>query len=414
MNTSERDVVEDDRAVRPAAASADRFALAERAVVAIGTTLDERRTGAELAAFLAEVLCDAVAVDLFPQDRELDAPPGSLRPVAVAGRRELLDDLRRTPRGEVLVRALDEGRPLTASFTRAGGNRLAALSVPLLAWDRAFGVVLAVRTDRVFTDDEAAVAHYAARLAAAHLHHAAEHYAARKTVLNLQEVLLLAPSQPHPNLDMATRYLPLGSGALVGGDWYETVRLHYGRTLLVIGDVMGHGLDAAVDMNAYRSMLRYVASTDLPPHRILRRMDTSMSEDSNRRPATCLLALLDPARGTVAFSSAGHLPPAVFHRDGAGELIELPVGPPLGTGFSDYESATVPLTPEDTLLMFTDGLVERRDEDIDNSLARLARLHVKPDLDVSHLLDEVLDRLGADAADDDVAALAARLRHRVR
>ncbi|WP_308299060.1 PP2C family protein-serine/threonine phosphatase [Streptomyces sp. GESEQ-35] len=405
-------MVEDDRAARPATASADRFALAERAVAAIGTTLDERKTGAELAAFLAEVLCDAAAVDLFPQDREPDAPPGSLRPVAAAGRRDLLDDLRRTPRGDVLVRALDEGRPLTASFTRAGGNRLAALSVPLLAWDRVFGVVLAVRTDRVFTDDEAAVAHYAARLAAAHLHHAAEHHAAQKTVLNLQEVLLLAPSQPHPNLDMATRYLPLGSGALVGGDWYETVRLHYGRTLLVIGDVMGHGLDAAVDMNAYRSMLRYVASTDLPPHRILRQMDTSMSEDSHRRPATCLLALLDPARGTAAFSSAGHLPPAVFHRDGTGELIDLPVGPPLGTGLSDYHSATVPLSTEDTLLMFTDGLVERRDEDIDASLARLAHIHVHPDLDVSHLLDEVLHRLGAEAADDDVAALAARLRHR--
>jgi serine phosphatase RsbU (regulator of sigma subunit) len=211
---------------------------------------------------------------------------------------------------------------------------------------------------------------------------------------------------------MATRYLPAGSGTLVGGDWFEAVRLHYGRTLLVIGDVMGHGLDAAVDMNAYRSMLRYVASTDLPPHRILRQMDTAMSEEHNRRPATCLLALLDPARGTAAFASAGHLSPAVFHRDGAGELIPVPVGPPLGTGLADYEMTTLTLTPEDTLVMFTDGLVERRGEDIDVSLSRLARLRLQPGQGVSRLLDDIVLRLHVQEAEDDVAAIAARLRPR--
>lgn len=81
---------------------------------------------------------------------------------------------------------------------------------------------------------------------------------------------------------------------------------------------MGHGLDAAVDMNAYRSMLRYVASTDLPPHRVLRRLDAAVSEDSARRPATALLVQVDPARGTAMLASAGHLPPVVFAEDGTG------------------------------------------------------------------------------------------------
>ncbi|MFJ7902062.1 PP2C family protein-serine/threonine phosphatase [Streptomyces sp. NPDC096198] len=190
------------------------------------------------------------------------------------------------------------------------------------------------------------------------------------------------------------------------------MRLHFGRTLLVMGDVMGHGLDAAVDMNAYRSMLRYMASTDLPPHRVLRRLDAAVSEEGTRRPATCLLVQVDPARGTASLTSAGHLPPALFTGDGTGELLDVPTGPPLGTGVGGYEPTTRALTLQDTLLLFTDGLVERRKEDIDVSLARLAGLRVRPGADVEELLSDVLDRLDAGHAEDDVAVLAARIRRR--
>ncbi|MET7684817.1 PP2C family protein-serine/threonine phosphatase [Streptomyces sp. NPDC005423] len=390
--------------------SVDRFDLAQRAVAVIGTTLDERRTAAECAAFLVGELCDAAAVDLFAEDEERRTHRGALRAAAAAGRPDLLDGLRHAPRGDVLVRALDAGHPITASLTTDDQSVVAALSVPLLAWDSAYGALLAVRTDRPFTDGEAAAVHYAARLTAAHLHHALEHERLRSTAFHLQQVLLAEPSRPHPNVELATRYLPVGNGTLVGGDWFEAVRLHYGRTLLVIGDVMGHGLDAAVDMNAYRSMLRYIASTDLPPHRILHRMDTAMSQEHNRRPATCLLALLDPARATVALAGAGHLPPALLHGDGTVELIPVPVGPPLGTGLSAYDMTALTVAPEDTLLMFTDGLVERRGEDIDASLARLTGLRLPPGQDVGRLLDEVLLRLDVQDAEDDVAALTARLR----
>ena len=254
--------------------------------------------------------------------------------------------------------------------------------------------------------------HYAARLAAVHIGHARRHTAVHSTAMKLQRALLAEPGRPHPNLDLATRYLPVGGGTLVGGDWFETVRLHYGRTLLVMGDVMGHGLDAAVDMNAYRSMLRYVASADLPPHRVLRQLDAAVSEDGTRRPATCLLARIDPARGTAALASAGHLPPAVFAGDGTGTLLDVPVGPPLGTGVGGYELGIHELAPDETLLMFTDGLVERREEDIDASLARLAALRLRPESDIEPFLEQVLDRLDVHRAQDDVAVLAARIRPR--
>lgn len=184
-------------------------------------------------------------------------------------------------------------------------------------------------------------------------------------------------------------------------------------TLLVPGvrRVMGHGLDAAVDMNAYRSALRDVASTDLPPHRVLRRLD-ALADEGGRRPATCLLIQVDPARGAATFASAGHLPPVVFAADGSAEPIELHVGPPLGTGFGGYESVTRTVTTFDTLLLFTDGLVERRGEDIDVSLARLAALRLPAGSGPDEVVEEVLRRLDARNAEDDVAVLAARVRER--
>jgi serine phosphatase RsbU (regulator of sigma subunit) len=145
---------------------------------------------------------------------------------------------------------------------------------------------------------------------------------------------------------------------------------------------------------------------------VLRQLDASVAEDGGRRPATCLLAGVDPARGVAALVSAGHLPPVVFDRDGTGHLLRLPVGPPLGTGFGGYELTTRTLTADETLVMFTDGLVERRSEDIDDSLARLAGVTIRPGAGVQELLDEVLLRLDADRAEDDVAVLAARIRQR--
>ncbi len=400
--------MEDDR-VRPAVHG---WGHAEKAVAAVGSSLDPRRTAAELAAFLVEEVCEAARVDLLaprPGEGEGDGVPER---AAEAGRRDLLEALAAVPRGEAPVRGPDAGRLPAGSGPEDGATGPVVLSVPLRAGDRVYGVVLALRAGRPFDDGEAAAVRFTARLAAAHLRHAEEHRETSARVWNLQQVLRADPGRPHPNVELATRYLPAGTGAVVGGDWCETVRLHFGRTLLVIGDVMGHGVDAAVDMNAYRSMLRYVAGTDLPPHRILRRMDTSMSEESGRRPATCLLALLDPARGSATFASAGHLPPVVFRHDGSADLVPLPVGPPLGTGLGSYETATLPLAPGDTLVLFTDGLVERRDEDIDASLGRLAALRVGPGQGVSGLLDEILARLDAERADDDVAAIAARLRPR--
>ncbi|WP_267242301.1 PP2C family protein-serine/threonine phosphatase [Streptomyces sp. PR69] len=371
----------------------------------IGTTLDARTTCEELAHYVSTALADAAAVDLTapdsaaPDSADAAAPAAPLQRTAAAGKTELLAD----PAAAAAERAVREGRPVLDDRW---------LAAPLIARERALGVLLAARAHSRFTRDDVLLVQSAALRAAFAVDHAHRYADARRTAVELQRTLLTDPGLPHPNLQLATRYLPSGTGDLVGGDWFETVRLHFGRTLLVMGDVMGHGVAAAVDMNSYRAALRDVAAADLPPHRVLRRLDMAISDAASRRPAACLLARVDPARGIVSFSSAGHLPPAVFTGDGAAEVVDVPVGPPLGTGLGGYDIASRRLHPGDTLLLFTDGLVERRGEDIDLSLARLARVRPRPGCTVDELADEVLIRLDAAHAEDDVALMAARIRER--
>ncbi|MDO0917034.1 SpoIIE family protein phosphatase [Streptomyces sp. DT2A-34] len=294
----------------------------------------------------------------------------------------------------------------------APGRARPALCVPMATSEHRYGVLVCARDPAPFTREEAELLALLVDRAASHIRHAREHDRVRGIVGKLQRALLAEPGRPHPNVDVAIRYLPVGQSALVGGDWCETVRLHFGRTLLVVGDVMGHGLEAAVDMTAYRSALRYIASADLPPHRVLRQLDDIACAEPERRPATCLIARLDPDRGQVTLAGAGHLPPAVIDAEGHTSLLPVPVGPPLGTGLGGYEPATYPLDPTQTLLLFTDGLVEHRGEDIDQSLDRLAGVGFASAAGVEDIIDTVLDRLDARNAEDDVAVLAARLHRR--
>ncbi|MGW1770909.1 PP2C family protein-serine/threonine phosphatase [Streptomyces sp. NPDC002104] len=380
-----------------------RLRSMDEALDRIGTSSDEHQTCRELAGFLLRTLCDAAAVDLI-------RPGGRTERVAAAGAAALLEG---SAAGSApLVRALDRDLPLETWTAGAGTTRAYAASVPVAARGELYGRLLTIRTRGEYGDHELATLHFAARLAAIHLGHARRLAATEKTALDLQRALVAEPGRPHPNLDIATRYLPAGARALVGGDWFETIRLHFGRTLLAVGDVMGHGLEAAVDMNAYRSVLREVASTDLAPHRVLRQLDSLSASDATRRPATCLLVRVDPARGMALYASAGHLPPALFTGDGTGELLDVPVGPPLGTGVGGYEALARPLTPDQTLLLYTDGLVERRSEDIDTSLARLAALRLGSRTSLPEVVDAVCAGLDAAHAEDDVAVLAARLHQR--
>ncbi|MFC1419590.1 SpoIIE family protein phosphatase [Streptacidiphilus cavernicola] len=419
-----------------------RLALLDRAATMIGTTLDMDATCGELAAFLVPELCDTATVEVFPHEHSTEtrpAPPGVLRLRRAA--MESVPELREAVRvfgrpgehvdyqpGAAIPRCLASGQPIVENlFSDASVSRSAptparvaayraagihsALVVPLTARGVPVGTVSMVRAgdSPTFSPEDVITAQDLAGRAAISLDNARRFTQEHHIALELQRALLSGPTRPHRGLSIATRYLASGSSALVGGDWFDSVLLPRGRTLLVIGDVMGHGVAAAVDMSRYSSMLRVVAEQELPPHHVLERMDQMMSKVASARPATCLLALADPRRGVCTYASAGHLPPAQVREGDRTVLIPVPVGPPLGSGFGGYRSLTTAVRPGRTLLMYTDGLVERRHEDIDVSLARLAGLRLRSAASLDQILEQLLTGLNAKDAEDDVAVLAARI-----
>ncbi|KOV69262.1 phosphatase [Streptomyces sp. MMG1121] len=385
-----------------AATAGPRFAALRDALAGIGTTLDESTTCAELTRTAVRLMGGTAAV----LRRTGQTVTGYEE---ITGDADVLPDARWATAAarEAGAPALDAPAEPWLRYAGAPSTR-AALCAPLTSGEDVYGVLVWARSGKPLRPGEAELLALLAERAASHVRHARAYDEVNRTAGDLQRALLAEPGRPHPNLDVAIRYLPAGGGVLVGGDWCETVRLHFGRTLLVVGDVMGHGLEAAVDMNAFRSSLRYIASADLPPHRVLRQMDEIASREADRRPATCLLARVDPGRGQLTLASAGHLPPALITEDGEATLLSVPVGPPLGTGLGGYESATHPLAPGQTLVLFTDGLVERRGEDIDESLARLSAVRFPAGDGLDDVLETILGRLDARHAEDDVAALAAR------
>ncbi|MFK0171241.1 SpoIIE family protein phosphatase [Streptomyces sp. NPDC090306] len=419
-----------------------RMTLLDTAANQIGTTLDVDTTCGELTGFVVPSLADAACVELFSSERagrqRLDAGrPTGLRRVAfraAAPLTERLGDLA-TPgvfeeyvRAAPLRRRLEQGRfwlyDLRGPDAGDGGpgcvDRVArcraagirsAVVVPLASDARLLGALTLVRGDSspVFTRQDAVVAQDLAARAARALSRAVHYDREHTMALELQRALLSEPSVPHPNLETASRYLPADDSTLVGGDWFDSLALPGNRNMLVIGDVMGHGVEAAVAMSHYRSMLRAMAINGLPPHQVLSRADQLVSESGFGRVATCLLALGDPRTGTLTYANAGHLPPLRLSTEGVAEIVPVPVGPPLGTGYGRYGSVVRPGVPGAVLLMYTDGLVERRGEDIDVSLDRLTRLRLNPRDPLETILDEALAQLtGGRAAEDDIALLAVR------
>jgi len=423
-----------------------RLAAQAAAAERIGTTLELDVTCEELAQFTVPTLSDLTIVEVMPYeiaqrgDGAGTVPPRMQRAAfacSPAVRRCLgsADLLRRPTRSgseSAVARSLRAGGPVAVNLPCedelevVAGNpedlaayRLAGvdsvLAAPLIAQGRVVGALTMARAGGRrpgFTEDDIVLVQDLADRAAVGVRNALQYAESQRITLELQRALLVEPGPPHSNLEIEARYLPSGGSNLVGGDWYEIIRLPFGRTLLVMADVMGHGMEAAVDMSSYRAIIRELGGMDIPPHGILAHLDTVIAENESARPATCLLAVADPNRGRWTLASAGHLPPALFVAGRPTELIATPVGPPLGTGVGGYAQVTVDLVPDQILMLYTDGLVERRGEDIDVSLARLASLTFPPTGELEQLLRMVLGVLAPSAPDDDIAVLAARAQPR--
>jgi serine phosphatase RsbU (regulator of sigma subunit) len=233
----------------------------------------------------------------------------------------------------------------------------------------------------------------------------------RRLALRLQRAITPRSARPveTPGLDVAARYRPAGQGSLVSGDWYDTVPLPTGKVLLVVGDIAGHGIDAVTGMVALRNCLRGLAITGAGPARLLSWLNRIACHLTDGIIGTAVCGLFDPADRTLHWARAGHLPP-ILVRDGTAEQLDLPQGVLLGADpDSDYEESTIALRPGDTLALFTDGLVERRDESIDDSMASLLAIAVGPAADIAGFADHLLGHARSDTSDD-ACLVAVRVR----
>ncbi|MFE1575042.1 ATP-binding SpoIIE family protein phosphatase [Streptomyces fradiae] len=228
----------------------------------------------------------------------------------------------------------------------------------------------------------------------------------RQTAVTLQRSLLPQELEQPDDLRVAATYQPGGTDAAVGGDWYDVITLGAGRTALVIGDVMGRGVRAAAVMGQLRTAVRAYARLDLPPHEVLQLLDGLAAEIDASQIATCVYAVHDPNEGRLVYASAGHLPILVRDEDGTVRRAADPTGPPLGTGGWLHTSGTIALPPGSTAVLYTDGLVERRGEDIDEGVAALERALSGASGSPQVVCDRLLRSLGVTAEhDDDVAVL---------
>ncbi|MFJ3305315.1 SpoIIE family protein phosphatase [Streptomyces sp. NPDC086549] len=426
----------------------ERLQVVNEASVRIGSTLDVTRTAQELAEVCVPALADFVRVDLLDPQEDGSEPPARITPPVPLRRAAHHSVFQGTPEavvepGHVEVypasspqaASLTAGRTIVASVPSdleqwlavdtARGARAqefgihSVMSVPIRARGLTLGVAVLARHRRPdpFTPDDVLLAEEITARAAVCVDNARRYSRERETALALQRSLLPRSLPRTAAVEAASRYLP-AARAGVGGDWFDVIPLSGMRVAMVVGDVVGHGIQASATMGRLRTAVRTLADIDLAPDELLTHLDDlviRLSEESggDSSPgevgATCLYAVYDPVSRRCTMARAGHPPPVLVPPGGPPRQLDLPAGPPLGLGGLPFESAEIELREGSVLSLYTDGLLEALDRDIDTG----RRLLHEALAAYAESLDETCDRilhtlLPPGGAQDDVALLLAR------
>lgn len=308
-----------------------------------------------------------------------------------------------------------DGRPdptvqqtlITRRSVRSGTSRL---SVPLLAGRHALGVLDLERRHRGFTADDISLAHAVAGRAALGLRNAYEYEREHELAQRLQHAMLPALAELD-EFDIAARYRSSTRGVHIGGDWYDAFSRSDGTVVLTVGDVTGHGLDAAVVMGQLQNALRAYAMEGHGPASSLRLVHELLRESRGSLFATAVVVEVELRSGMIRWASAGHPPPLVQDADGDVGYLDVDHGPMLGIDLSpSIPEHRRKLTPDSSVALYTDGLIERRTSDIDAGMARLAAAFERcGDGKVGERTDDVLhEMIGGTDHDDDVCLLLCR------
>ncbi|WP_442811958.1 SpoIIE family protein phosphatase [Streptomyces sp. NBC_01803] len=360
----------------------------------------------------------AVATILRP-DRDIGSQPGTVfETVLTTG----VPHLAETP--EAVAAGVGPGDPRVAAARDLGIHCL--LTLPLRARGTVLGLLTVSRAGKraAFDRDDLALAMELANRAAIALDNARLYVREREAALMLQRSLLPRALPAVAGVEVGHRYLPGATGTEIGGDWFDVIPLAGGRVAFVVGDATGHGLRAAAIMGRLRTAARTLAGLELAPAEVLRRLN-DLGADIAQHPddpllATCVYAAYDPATGICALATAGHLPPVLVGPDPVtggwtATALELPPATPLGLEGTSFDERRIEVPEGALLVLYTDGLVENRDEDLTVGIDRLCELLARttgPGTPMEDVCDGVIGALrphAAEGASDDIALLAARL-----
>ncbi|MFJ7044768.1 SpoIIE family protein phosphatase [Streptomyces sp. NPDC101112] len=454
------DVTARRAAAREAAAARRNLALLNEAGSRIGNSLDLETTARELLDVVVPNFCDLAAVDLYQGLLVGDeTPPGladgsaELRRVAFASAVSdapfvggpapvRVGAVHHYPFNSPCADALRTARP--QQVPEEGNLIQTTLAVPMVAHDTVVGLVQFSRTkgSEPFGERDRALAVELAARAAVCIDNARLYRREHERALILQRSLL-PPGDPEASgLDIACRYLPGNAATEVGGDWFDVIELPGHRTALVVGDVMGRGLRAAVAMGELRTAVRTLALLDLEPAEVLSALDEiarglgnpggvqSASRTAASRPrdkdlsevylATCVYAVYDSVTRRCTFANAGHLPPVLVEPGESALMLDVPPGMPLGVGGEPFEEVEVELPEGALLALYTDGLVESRDHPLDEGLQAFVGALTDPaqppaagrsdgPRSLEDVCDHVLNTLDTHHGEDDIALLMARV-----
>ncbi|MFD7442505.1 SpoIIE family protein phosphatase [Streptomyces sp. NPDC059909] len=440
----------------------ERLAILSEASTRIGSTLDVMQTGQELADLAVPLLVDHAVVDLmesvpFGVDPSAGTgkaygPPPVLRRAGLAsidpGILKLpwvRQDVIRPFPTSLFATALRTGRsylesvldtdsgpwthhdPVRTQKLRDSGVH-SLMVVPIRARRCVLGLAVFGRSEEPtpFQEDDLLLAEELVTRAALSLDNALQYSRQRTAALTLQRDLLPHHVGGGAAVDVASRYVPADMDHGVGGDWFDVIKLSGARVALVVGDVVGHGINAAATMGRMRTAVRTLADLELPPHELLahldatvRRLNDENEEDAEAQDtapavvgATCLYAVYDPVTRRCSLARAGHPPPAIIDPQGHVTFPDLPAGAPLGLGLGmvPFESTDMELPEGSVLALYTDGLVESRDDDLDVGMRRLGAVLAETGASLEDLCSQVIETLPTQAPADDVTLLLARTR----
>ncbi|MEU0049651.1 SpoIIE family protein phosphatase [Streptomyces sp. NPDC006184] len=443
------DITARREAAREAAAARRNLALLNDAGARIGNSLDLETTARELLDVVVPGFCDLATVDLYQGLLTGDeAPPGladgsaELRRVAFAsavsgapftssGHPVEVGAVHHFPFSSPCADALRTARPQRVP-AEEGGLVQSTLAVPMVAHDTVVGIAQFARTkgSEPFGDRDRDLAVELAARAAVCIDNARLYRREHERALILQRSLL-PPGDPEASgLDIACRYLPGNAATEVGGDWFDVIELPGHRTALVVGDVMGRGLRAAVAMGELRTAVRTLALLDLEPAEVLSALDeiarglgtpggVQQATRTARQPrdadlsevylATCVYAVYDSVTRRCTFANAGHLPPVLVEPGETALMLDVPPGMPLGVGGEPFEEVEVELPEGALLALYTDGLVESRHHPLDEGLQAFVGALTDPSRPLEDVCDHVLNTLDTHHGEDDIALLMARV-----